>query len=130
MSGPGLQSRHVTEALDALAPDGSEIRELATVPRGSMVHCTLPVGGVSLPVKHKTVDELWYVLSGSGQVWRRLAGDGRTADVLPGDSLNIPVGTAFQFRNTGDEPLCILIVTMPPWPGSGEAQATDGFWTG
>ena len=56
----------------ALAPDGSEIRELVQASGGSMVHCTLPVGATSLAVKHRTVQELWYVVGGRGQVWRRL----------------------------------------------------------
>ena len=43
---------------DVLAPDGSQIRFLPQVKGGSMVHCTLPPGAVSLAVTHRTVDEL------------------------------------------------------------------------
>ena len=43
-------------------------------------------------------------------------------------SLTIEVGTHFQFRNTGDEPLCIVITTMPPWPGEHEAAPVAGRW--
>ena len=49
-------------------------------------------------------------------------------DVEGGVSLNIEVGTPFQFRNTGDEPLCIVITTMPPWPGEDEAREVKGRW--
>ena len=59
------------ENYDTLAPDGSEIRLLAQTSRGSMVHCTLHPGQVSVAVAHRTVDEIWYFLEGSGQVWRR-----------------------------------------------------------
>ena len=52
----------------ALAPDGSEIRELVRATGGSMVHCTLPVGATSLAVTHRTVEEVWYVVGGRGQV--------------------------------------------------------------
>ena len=55
---------------DVLAPDGSEIRLLVQTARGSMVHCTLPVGATSAAVAHRTVDELWYCLGGAGEVWR------------------------------------------------------------
>src|SRR5215208_2196845 len=44
------------------------------------------------------------------------------------DSVTIPVGTAFQFRNTGFEPLAAVGVTMPPWPGEDEAMEVAGPW--
>ena len=113
---------------DILAPDGSEIRLLARSRRGSMVHCTLNPGQVSRAVAHRTVEELWYVLEGRGQVWRRLGGEERIVDVSPGASLSIPVGAHFQFRAVGDGPLRIAIVTMPPWPGEEEARGVEGRW--
>ena len=112
----------------ALAPDGSEIRELVQASGGSMVHCTLPVGGTSFAVKHRTVQELWYVVGGRGQVCRRLGDNESIVDLEPGVSLSIEVGTHFQFRNTGDDPLCIVITTMPPWPGDNEAVPVEGVW--
>ena len=111
-----------------LAPDGSEIRLLSSMSRGSMVHCTLNPGEVSLPVAHRTVEEVWYFLEGTGQVWRRFGDEERVVDVAPGASLSIPVGAHFQFRTTGDGPLRILIVTMPPWPGEDEAYRVPGRW--
>jgi mannose-6-phosphate isomerase-like protein (cupin superfamily) len=45
------------------APDGSDVRPLLELTRGGMAHCTLPPGGVSLAVRHKTIEELWYVLA-------------------------------------------------------------------
>lgn len=113
---------------DTLAPDGSEIRLLSATSRGSMVHCTLNPGEVSLPVAHRTVEEVWYFLEGTGQMWRKFGDEERVVDVAPGGSLSIPVGAHFQFRTTGDRPLRILIVTMPPWPGEGEAYRVPGHW--
>ncbi len=49
-------------------------------------------------------------------------------DVEAGTCLTIPVGTAFQFRAEGPAPLAAVGVTMPPWPGDGEAVRTDGPW--
>ena len=54
-----------------LAPDGSEIRLLATVDAGGLAHCTLPAGTIAGPVRHRTVKEVWYVVDGRGEVWRR-----------------------------------------------------------
>ena len=36
--------------------------------------------------------------------------------------------TTFQLRSLGAEPLVAVAVTMPPWPGDGEAYAVDGAW--
>lgn len=123
-----FEHKTLPEDYDTLAPDGSEIRLLSSTTRGSMVHCTLNPGEVSLPVAHRTVEEVWYVIEGTGQVWRKFGDDERVDDVAPGVSLSIPVGAHFQFRNTGHGPLRILIVTMPPWPGEDEAYHVPGRW--
>ena len=61
-------------------------------------------------------------------MWRRQDGTEREIDLRPGTALTIPVGTAFQFRNTGCEPLAAVGVTMPPWPGGDEAMEVAGPW--
>lgn len=37
-------------------------------------------------------------------------------------------GTKFQFGNTGSNPLCFLIVTIPPWSRPEETTYVRGFW--
>lgn len=113
---------------DAIAPDGSEIRLLAATPRASMVHCTLPPGGVTRAVRHRSVDELWFFLSGRGEVWRRDQSGEAVVAVGSGISLAIAQGTCFQFRALGTEPLAFIITTIPPWPGEQEALFTAGRW--
>lgn len=76
-------------------------------------------GGVSRPVKHRSVEEMWYFLAGEGEVW--LGGDSRR--VSAGSTVIIPTAIAFQFRTIGDEPLRFLCFTSPPWPGDDEAIA-------
>ena len=111
-----------------LAPDGSEIRPLVELSRASMAHCTLPPGGVSLAVRHRNVEELWYFIAGTGEVWRKTAAREEVVEVAPGCSVSIPAGTHFQFRNTGPEPLVFILTTMPPWPGAEEAVRVADFW--
>ena len=115
---------------DCLAPDGSRIRFLPALRGGSMVHCTLAPGQVSSPVRHRTVEEIWYFLRGTGELWRKPAeaASGTVEAVGPGTAVDIPLGSHFQFRNTGAGPLEIVIVTMPPWPGEDEAVPVSGFW--
>ena len=118
----------VGAACDTLAPDGAEIRLLVQVPRGSMVHCRLPPGEVTTAVRHRTVEEVWFCSAGRGEVWRQSGAAEETVAVEPGVALSIPLGTSFQFRATGPEPLDLVITTMPPWPGADEAVAVDGKW--
>lgn len=110
------------------APDGSDVRVLLALSGGGMAHFELAPGRCSAAVRHHTVDELWYVVSGQAQMWR--SQDGREAIVTlrPGTSLSIPVGTSFQFRTTGAVAFAAVGVTMPPWPGSGEAEFVAGPW--
>jgi len=113
---------------DVLAPDGSEVRVLLACERGSMAHFTLSPGQVSRAVRHRQVEEIWYVLSGSGEIWRG-AGDEQTyASLAAGVCLTIPAGVTFQFRATGTDPLRIVGTTMPPWPGPDEAIPAEGPW--
>jgi mannose-6-phosphate isomerase-like protein (cupin superfamily) len=120
--------KQLTEKYDYLAPDGSEIRLLPEVGGGGLAHCTLPPGKVSSAVVHRTVEEIWYFISGQGQVWRKLDDLEKIAEATLGWSLTIPAGTHFQFRNTGNEPLCFVIATSPRWPGAHEAVPVQGKW--
>lgn len=113
---------------DYLAPDGSEIRKFPDVKGGGLCHCTMPPRSTSKAVRHKTVDEIWYVIEGRGQVWRKFGKQENVNDVGPGVCLTFPLGTHFQFRNIGSQPLRIIIATMPPWPGPQEAVKVDGHW--
>lgn len=118
----------VSKDYDHLAPDGSEIRLLSAVKGGGLAHCTLPKGKISAPVVHQTVEEIWYFLNGQGQVWRKFGAFERIDEVYSSVSLTIPLGTSFQFRNTGADDLCFIIVTIPNWPGPQEAVTVQGFW--
>jgi mannose-6-phosphate isomerase-like protein (cupin superfamily) len=113
---------------DDVAPDGSDVRILLRMGGGSMAHFELGPGLTSGAVAHHTVDEIWYVLSGLGQMWRRQDDREQTVDLEPGICLSIPAGTRFQFRAVGDVPLAAVAVTMPPWPGEDEAYEVPGIW--
>src|SRR5258708_2219592 len=64
---------------DVAAPDGSDVRVLLQLDRGGMAHFELGAGRTSVAVAHHSVDEIWYILRGHGEMWRR-QGD-RTEDV-------------------------------------------------
>ena len=112
---------------DDTAPDGSDVRLLVSSQRGSMAHFSLAPGAISTAVCHRTVEELWFITAGDGQMWRSADGVEEIIDLVAGISLTIPVGTSFQFR-AGRTPLEAVAVTMPPWPGTNEAFAVAGPW--
>ena len=121
-------TRQLGEAYDVLAPDTSEIRLLVGTTRGSLAHGTLAPGRVSLALTHRSVEEVWYVTAGRGQVWRKQGGHETVVDVEAGTALTIPTGVHFQFRASGSEPLRFVMCTMPPWPGEQEALRVPDHW--
>lgn len=123
---PNFEYKFLPENYSHLAPDGSEIRALAG--NGHCAHCILPPGKISRAVKHKTIDEIWYVVSGEGEFWGEAANP-PIQKLCPGASLIIPRQTAFQFRNISNEPLCILLFSATPWPGENEAMPATGNWS-
>lgn len=114
---------------DAIAPDGSEVRVLLTLRGGSLAHFELAPGETSIAVAHRTVEEIWFFLTGRGEMWRKLDEQEEVVPLEPAVCLTIPLGTHFQFRAFGLQPLAAIGVTMPPWPGEGEAYEVPGKWT-
>jgi mannose-6-phosphate isomerase-like protein (cupin superfamily) len=123
-----MQTRRFPVNPDALSPAGAEIRYLMEGATGNMIHSTVPPGQVNRATVHATVSEFWHVLSGEGQIWRRDRAHEETSVLETGVSIDIPVGTAFQYRCTGVDPLRFLCISMPPWPGDQEATVIDGPW--
>jgi mannose-6-phosphate isomerase-like protein (cupin superfamily) len=125
---PRFDTKSLPATPDVAAPDGSHVRILLRLDGGSMAHFELATGRTSIPVAHRTVEELWYILSGRGEMWRRDEHNEEVTPIEPGVCISIPLGTAFQFRSTGSEPLTAVAITMPPWPGEDEAYAVEGKW--
>jgi mannose-6-phosphate isomerase-like protein (cupin superfamily) len=113
---------------DAVAPDGSHVRVLVRIGRASAAHFELAAGTTSIAVTHRRVDEIWYFLTGRGEMWRKNAAQEAIVPVGPGVCITIPAGTAFQFRALGAEALTAFGVTMPPWPDGGDADPVEGRW--
>ena len=112
-----------------IAPDGSQVRLVLTEAQGatrcSVVEVTIGAGEVSRPVRHRTVEEAWYVIAGSGEVWRCPPGAAvdtiAPTKVAAGDALVIPIGWTFQFRAEAGSDMRFVCTTMPAWPGMNEA---------
>jgi mannose-6-phosphate isomerase-like protein (cupin superfamily) len=126
----GFESKKLPANRDDIAPDGSDVRVLLGLEGGGLAHFEIAPGETSVAVAHRTVSEIWYFLHGWGEIWRKLEDQENVVPVEPGVCITIPVGTHFQFRSLGPEPLSALGVTMPPWPAQGEeAYEVTGKWT-
>lgn len=139
-----FQTKALPESMDAIAPDGSEVRVLLRNKAGSMAHFRLRPGQVSTAVRHRSIDEIWYFIEGAGELWRRqqnnhqLSADSEEfieeiVQVNAGVCITIPCGTEFQLKAGADCALSAIGISSPPWPGDNdehtEAVTVDGIWT-
>ena len=125
---PAFATLRLAPLPDAIAPYGAQVRTLLRLDGGSLAHFELGPGLTSHAVAHRTVEEIWFFLGGRGEMWRKAGDHEQVVTVEPGVCITIPVGTRFQFRSLGAESLTAVAVTMPPWPGDGEADRVEGKW--
>lgn len=111
-----------------VAPDGSDVRVLLGLAGGGMAHFELGAGKISQAVSHRTVEEIWYVVAGCGEMWLKQGQHEEIITLEPGVCLTIPLGTHFQFRASAGTSMSAVAITMPPWPGEGEAVSVEGRW--
>ena len=123
-----FESTRRSAAPQEAAPDGSRVRPLARLPGVSVAEFELGPRQTSRAVVHRAIEEIWYVVAGRGELWRRHGAREETVALEPGLCLTIPRGTQFQFRAQGEEALRVLGVSLPPWSGDGEAVPVDGPW--
>jgi mannose-6-phosphate isomerase-like protein (cupin superfamily) len=123
-----FRSMRLPKARDVVATDGSDVRILLGLAGGTMAHFQLAPGATSSAVTHRTVEEIWFFLSGRGEMWLKQEGREEVVPLEREVCLTIPLGTDFQFRSLGDQPLAAVSITMPPWPGDGEAVVVRGKW--
>ena len=113
---------------DAKSPAGADIRFLVNCDTGNMIHSTVSPQQINRATVHATVHEFWYVLEGRGEIWRNNGFESDVTALVPGTSIEIAPGTAFQYRNMADSALKFICIAMPPWPGDSEATYVEGKW--
>ena len=110
------------------APDGSDVRVLLGLSAGGMAHFELAAGRVAKAITHRTVEEIWFVVAGRGEIWRKQGEREEIVALEPGVCVTIPQGAHFQFRAGPTESVAVIAITMPPWPGESEAILVPGPW--
>ncbi len=123
-----MKTTTLPERPDAKSPAGADIRYIMNGEKGNMIHSTVPPHQINKATVHATVDEFWYVLEGHGEIWRDDGHESGVAVLAPGVSIDIPTGTAFQYRNLSDSELKFICIAMPPWPGDSEVTYVEGKW--
>lgn len=82
----------------------------------SIAHAIIPPGEETLPHLLRESTELYYILSGSGEMH---IGDER-ASVSAGQIILIPPRARQYIRNSGPEDLAILCIVAPRWQAADE----------
>ena len=95
-------------------PHNSEIRPLIDRTTSSITQCSLaeeilPPGCSVAPHHHETLEEIYYIASGRGLM--TVGQDSRA--VGAGDAVYIPRGHRHSLKNTGSEPIKVLLVCGP-----------------
>lgn len=124
---PPYQTLLMAEAGSETAPDGSNVRPLLRFPEGSMARFEFSAGQVSHAVRHPELDELWYVIDGSGEMWRKQNQTSSIEPLAAGTCVSIPRNTAFQCR-AGGAGMAVIAVTLPAWSGDSNAIEVIGHW--
>ena len=93
---------------------GSEIRPLIDRTTSGVTHCSLaeemlPPGCAVTPHYHREIEEIYYVVAGRGLM---TVGD-ETREVNAGDAVYVPRGRRHTLRNTGAEPIRLILVCGP-----------------
>lgn len=116
------------DEFDTTSPAGAKVCLLVGNETGGMIHSTVPPFQTNRAVIHSTVDELWFVLEGHGEIWRDNGEESSVTSLTPGVSIELRKGTKFQYRNVSSENLKFVCITIPAWPGEHEASYIDGIW--
>jgi mannose-6-phosphate isomerase-like protein (cupin superfamily) len=77
----------------------------------SLAHISIPPGKASRKHYHSIAEESYHVLSGTG----RLAVDGETVLLGPGDAVAILPDQVHQIFNAGETDLVLAAICVPAW---------------
>ncbi len=109
-----MDVQNIEQTVAFTTKDGSEIRELlahrnSCIRNQSLAEARVPVGGQTSSHYHPCTEEIYYILSGQGE----LAIDDESRAVGPGDAIAIPPGAKHQITNTGGEILKFICCCAP-----------------
>ena len=115
---------------DSVSPDGgAEIRHILQSPRGDLTHAVCAAGTTSATHHLPELDEAYYVLAGTGEIWRTTEQREAVTALKPGRWVGMPAGTRFQYRANQGCHVVFLVTVMPSWRPDLFHTVKDGRWT-
>lgn len=107
-----IVNRHQTRIIET--PHGSQIRPLIDRTTSAITQCSLaeevlPPGAAVTPHHHHQLEEIYYLVEGRGVMQ---VGD-EEREVSAGDAVYIPRGQRHSLKNTGTEPIRMILVCGP-----------------
>jgi len=107
---------NISDSPQFVTKDRSKIREImaprnSVIARQSLAEAVVPVGSATDEHYHKNSEEIYFVLSGVGEI--RV--NGESAPVRVGDAIALPPGSVHKIRNRGDSDLVFLCLCVPPY---------------
>ncbi|MDD4860001.1 MAG: cupin domain-containing protein [Dehalococcoidales bacterium] len=99
-----------------ITKDTSEIREIlaprnSSIKKQSLAEAKLGAGKITEEHYHIKVEEIYYILRGSGKMWL----DGESREVTAGDGIAILPGKKHRIENTGSGDLVFLCCCAPAY---------------
>lgn len=121
-----MDIQNVDRVASFTTKDGSEIRELlahrnSCIRNQSLAEARLPPGASTTPHYHPQAEEIYYILSGQGEM--RI--DREHHAVGPGDAIAIEPGRIHQITNTGDQTLVFLCCCAPAYEDADTVLVED-----
>jgi mannose-6-phosphate isomerase-like protein (cupin superfamily) len=107
--------------------EASEIRLFPSFEQGEIVHARALADRPSLAATLTGVGELFYVLEGEGELWRRTGQVEDVTKLFAGRCVSIPPGLDYQYRALG-ESMEFLVTTMPRWTEDNWSKAKTRYW--
>ena len=122
------QTEDLPEAPNYTSPGGtSEIRLLPSFQSGELAHAKAPPECVAKPAILTGITEVFYVVGGSGELWRRQGESEETIELVVGRSPTIPPGVDFQYR-THSDPLELIVFSAPRWEPEAWSEGAPREW--
>lgn len=79
--------------------------------------------GIHIHQQDKPLEEIYYFLQGRGHMWI----EEESIPVATGDAILIPSGVAHGFKNTGSEPLRLVLLFGKPVTERKKLEAAPGY---
>jgi oxalate decarboxylase/phosphoglucose isomerase-like protein (cupin superfamily) len=109
-----------------VTPHGTYITPLIDRSTSATTSCSLaeemlPPGMAVKPHYHKTHEEIYYLITGSGRM--RVADEWQ--DVSAGDAVYIPTNAVHSLQNTGNEDIRLVVVVGPAFSFDDVFQSSE-----